>query len=123
MELSTERAGRAVVVIVQGDVDVGNVGALRQRLDELLASGEHNVVVDLSGVGRMDVSAFATLVQAFKRARAGHGGICVCGLRAESKRMFELIRLDRILRSFDDRDHAIASLGAVGGSDGWKGYV
>lgn len=79
MELSAQREGSVVVVTVEGDLDVGNIGVLRQRLDEFLASGEHNFVVDLSGVEAMDGSGLATLVQLFNQAKMAHGDVRICG--------------------------------------------
>jgi anti-sigma B factor antagonist len=109
MELSTLREGAVAVVAVAGDVDRDSVEALRQWLDELFASGERYFVIDLSGVGLMDGSGLATLVQLFKRARMGHGDVRLCCLPPALERSFELSRLDRVFDVFDQCDEAISS--------------
>jgi len=114
VELSTRWAGAVVVVNVVGDLHVGNVGVLRKWLDELLASGEHNFVIDLHGVENMDGSGLATLVQLFNKAQMARGDVRICGLGPKLEHLFDRVGLDRIFEAFDQCDGAIASFGANG---------
>lgn len=68
-------------------------------------------MVDLAGVEVVDGSGFRQLVRFFTRVRIGHGDVRVCALRPPVRRMFELLRLDRVFDTFDDRDAAVASFG------------
>ena len=109
MNAVVEREDRATIVAVAGDVDAGSAPDLRRLLDDLLVQGDHNFVVDLTGVEFMDSSGMATLVQLFKRVRVGEGDVRLCGLQPKVRRVFELIRLDRVFDSFPTRKEAIAS--------------
>lgn len=109
MKVEVEHYGRVVAVVLTGDIDAAGAPELRQRLDELLTGGEHNFVIDLSGVPFMDSSGLATLVQLFKRVRIGSGDVRLCGLQPKVRRVLELIRLDRVFDVFDDRGAGVAS--------------
>jgi anti-anti-sigma factor len=78
MELQEEQVdagGVAVTVVaVDGFVDAGTVGELRDTLERLVREGRQRFVIDLTRVPFMDSSGLATLVQTFKRVRIGEGG-------------------------------------------------
>lgn len=65
VEVREESAGR--VVVARGDVDLDSSPRLAAAIREALR-GAKTVIVDLSGVGYMDSSGVATLVQGFKMA-------------------------------------------------------
>lgn len=109
MKIKVERNGTVAVVVVAGEVDAASAPGLREQFDDLLAEGQQNFVIDLAGVGFMDSSGLASLVQLFKRVRIGHGDVRLCGLQPEVSRVFELTRLDRVFDVFPDRAGAVAS--------------
>ena len=109
VELSVERPNDLAVLRVAGDVDAGTVDALRRTIDELLASGEHRFVVDLTNVPFMDSAGLATLVQLFKRVRIGEGDVRLAGLQPDVRRIFELVRLTRVFDTYDSAEAAVAS--------------
>lgn len=115
MELTTDQRDGIAVVTVAGEVDASSVSQLRSHLDDLLAQGDHNFVIDLTDVAFMDSSGLATLVQLFKRVRIGEGDVRLCGLQPKVQRVFELIRLDRVFDSFPSRSEAVASFAGSGG--------
>lgn len=115
MDLLLESHGTVVVVAPAGDVDASGTPELRGRLDDLLAQGEHNFVIDLSAVPFMDSSGLATLVQLFKRVRVGAGDVRLCGLQPNVQRILELIRLDRVFDVFPTSADAVASFAAGDG--------
>jgi len=103
------REQEVAVVTVSGDVDADSASELRRTLDDLLVQGEQQFVIDLSAVEFMDSSGLAALVQLFKRVRIGRGDVRLCGLQPKVRRVFELIRLDRVFTTFPDRAEALAS--------------
>lgn len=109
VELTTDRRDGVAVVALAGEVDASNVTELRNHLDDLLVQGDHDFVIDLSGVGFIDSSGLATLVQLFKRVRVSQGDVRLCGLQPKVQRVFELIRLDRVFDAYPGPDDAIAS--------------
>ncbi|HIC92873.1 MAG TPA: anti-sigma factor antagonist [Anaerolineae bacterium] len=109
MKIEVTRENGIAVVAVEGEIDVETSPQLRERFDELLAEGEHNFVIDLTGVDFIDSSGLAAFVRLFKRVRIGEGDVKLCGLRPEILKIFELTRLNRVFDIFDTRAEAVES--------------
>jgi len=113
MDVTTEQAGTVTIVTVQGDIEAGSAPALRDRLNELLAEGAQQFVIDLAGVPFMDSAGIATLVQLFKRVRIGHGDVRLCSLQPSVDKIFKLVRLHRVFDTHEDRAAAVQSFAAA----------
>jgi anti-anti-sigma factor len=61
--------GDESVVRVWGDCDSGRAWLLRQVLDDLIATGEHRITLDVSGLRFADFTAVAVVVGALARIR------------------------------------------------------
>jgi anti-sigma B factor antagonist len=109
VEVTTEHDGGVAVVVVRGDVTGERAGRMGDCFRSLLASGDHDVVVDMTEVGVIDSAGLAALVKLFKRVRIGPGDVRLCGLTPWVKVVFVLTRLNRVFASFDDRAAAVAS--------------
>jgi anti-sigma B factor antagonist len=57
----------AVTLAIQGEIDFGNVAALRARLSELIRSGTGSLTIDLAEVDFVDSTTIGVLIQARKR--------------------------------------------------------
>ncbi|MEN9646943.1 MAG: hypothetical protein RL238_3612 [Actinomycetota bacterium] len=99
------------VVALRGEIDASNAPAMSARLNELLASGQQNFVIDLSGVTFIDSSGISSIVHLFKRVRIGHGDVKLAAIRPEVLKVLTLIRLDRVFEIHGDVDTARASFG------------
>lgn len=113
MHVTTEQVGTVTVVAVEGDIEAGSAPALRDQLDELLAGGAQQFVIDLAGVRFMDSAGIATLVQLFKRVRIGHGDVRLCSLQPSVDKIFRLVRLHRVFDTHEDRAAAVQSFAAA----------
>ncbi len=100
-----EEAGRQVVAL-SGDVDLASSPVARRVLLEAVDRGG-GVLVDLSGVGYLDSSGVASLVEAFQRSRkrgTGFGLVCV---NETAQRVLRLARLDRIFEIYGTLEEAL----------------
>jgi anti-sigma B factor antagonist len=89
-----------IVVRLEGDVDLENSPRAREVLLDCVGRGKP-VVVDMSGVGYMDSSGVASLVEAFQLARRKDTGFGLAALTDGARRVLELARLDRVFHIFD----------------------
>jgi anti-sigma B factor antagonist len=95
MDHETRVEGEAVIVVLRGDVDLEQSPRARQVL--LAAVGQARAVIaDLSGVGYMDSSGVASLVEAFQAARSRGGRFALAAVSTSVLRVLELARLDRV---------------------------
>lgn len=92
-EVTTQ--GQAVVVAFAGDIDLENSPKARQTLLDCVGkSGK--VVVDLSGVGYIDSSGIACLVEAYQAARKKSASFALAAVSESTLRVLKLARLDKV---------------------------
>ena len=89
--------GEAVVAHVSGDLTAGRREALTALLDDALARGERDVVVNLGGVGYLDGATLGLFVRLARRTRARGGQFAVANVTEEVRTLLELTRLDTVL--------------------------
>jgi anti-sigma B factor antagonist len=97
-----------VVVVVQGDTDLHVAPELRERMNRTIDAGTTAIVVDLSDVTFVDSMALGVLLGATKRMRAAGGRLRLVVARPETRRIFEITLLDRVLEIDATREDALA---------------
>jgi anti-sigma B factor antagonist len=103
-----------VVVVVQGDTDLHVAPELRERLTRTIDAGTTAIVVDLSDVTFVDSMALGVLLGATKRMRAAGGRLRLVVVRPETRRIFEITLLDRVLEIDATREEALANVRPAG---------
>jgi anti-sigma B factor antagonist len=108
----TEDGGpAAVVVVVNGDVDVATApdfaDELARAVSQHLGAG---LVVDLTGVSFIDSTGLNALVHAFERQRLAGSLLALVSDDPRVTMMLEVTRLDRVLRTFPTREAALAAV-------------
>lgn len=75
LTITTRRDNDCEIVLVSGEVDVSNADVLRDALDKSLASGAHEVAIDIAEVPYIDSTGIGVLVGIAHRAH--DAGVCV----------------------------------------------
>lgn len=98
MELSVSHpiADGAPVVAVHGEVDVYSAPALKEQLTQLLQSGAHSVVVDLSGVAFLDSTGLGALVEARAATIDAGGSLALVCSHERILKLFTITGLDGV---------------------------
>lgn len=88
---TSSAAGReSTVVSVFGEVDILTTPRLRDELIDLIAAGQHHLILDLEGVTFLDSTGLGVLVGALKRVRHVQGSMrLVC----TSERLLKIFRI------------------------------
>lgn len=111
MTSSTHRPDSGIATLaISGPFDAHQVTQVQQEFDALLAAGARFIILDLTGVDFVDSGALALMVRGMKRCRERNGELLLCGLRQSVRIIFELTRMDRAFRIFDDEAGAQAAL-------------
>jgi len=100
MEHSVREEGGALVASFSGEIDLEHSPAARQVLLDCVGQGK-KVLVDLSGVGYIDSSGVASLVEAFQRAKKGGLEFALVAVNDGPRRVLELARLDKVFTIHD----------------------
>ncbi|MDH6578559.1 STAS domain-containing protein [Kitasatospora sp. MAP5-34] len=104
-----ERYGWTVVQVT-GEVDIGGVTALRQRLLTLIAEGGHHIVVDISRLAFCDSTGFAVLV-ATRRLLSARGGrlrLALPGPEVHTRKVLSAFGIEKIFEVYDSVEEALA---------------
>lgn len=95
MKSQVTSQGSTIVVAFDGDVDLENSPQARQTLLDCVGKSA-KVVVDLSGVGYIDSSGIACLVEAYQAARKKGVGFALAAVSESTLRVLKLARLDKV---------------------------
>lgn len=95
--------GGTCVVRPCGDVDLAVSQDLRRVLLARAKAG-HDLIVDMSGVGYIDSSGIASLIEAFQATRKQQLRFALAAVPERAMRVLKLARLERVLPVLDAVD-------------------
>ena len=107
MNVEREDHGSAVVLVVQGQVDMHTSPELRRHLRGALDRRGDPLVADLTGVSFIDSSGLATLIEALQGVARYGGKLRLVGLTPAVKNLFQLSNLTSIFDIRDSREDAL----------------
>lgn len=108
-DVLVNRTDRAAVIELVGDVDLYNAPQLQEAIRELLASGQHRILVDLSRVEYIDSSGLGTLVGGLRRAREQDGDLSIMDASPRVRKVLTVTGLHKVFdfpECYDATDNA-----------------
>jgi anti-sigma B factor antagonist len=119
LTVTSRQEGARTVISVSGEVDVYTAPSLRERLNELVASGHYDLVVDLEGVDFLDSTGLGVLVGGLKRVRSHDGTLGLVCSQEKILKVFRITGLTKVFPIHPTLDEALANTGgAPDASDG-----
>ncbi|MEO8190030.1 MAG: STAS domain-containing protein [Acidobacteriota bacterium] len=110
MQLSTREDGPVTILIVDGDLVIGDPETLfKKTVARLLEQGRSRIVVDLSAVRFLDSSGLGALVRAMTTSQNEGGQTKLVGVGPQVKKLLEMTRLDSVFEIYEDLETAAAS--------------
>lgn len=92
---------------ISGEVDLSWSQKVRKAILDALQTGKA-LAIDLSGVGYIDSSGIAALVEGFQQARGKQQKYALVAISPAVLAVLELARLDRVFPIFGSLDEAFA---------------
>ncbi|MEV0918060.1 STAS domain-containing protein [Streptomyces sp. NPDC049967] len=105
----SEGSGRCAVLTISGDVGRDLVPVIRAALDELIAEGRVQIVLDVQNITFMDSAGLGVLVYGVRNSEVEKGGLRLAGAGTQVRRLLNLSGLDEVISVFPDVDAALAS--------------
>jgi anti-anti-sigma factor len=99
-------AGGALVLRVEGEIDLDTVGILRSKLEEVERNRHEKLVLDLQETKYVNSSALAVLVKFAETFRERGGGIALARVTSRVKLVFEMLGLLVFFKFFDSVEKA-----------------
>ena len=85
--------GQEALVHPGGDVVAGQVSELRSALRDALAKGARQMIIDFTGVSRVDSTGLGLLISAHNSMQKTGGGLAVVHACAEIVELFRSMRI------------------------------
>lgn len=108
LAISTSEQDGGTVVIVGGEIDVYTAPLLRDALDQQIAAGRIQLVVDLDGITFMDSTGLGVLVGRLKLVRNRSGWLRVACTNERVLKVFRITGLDKVFTIRESVDEALA---------------
>jgi|EndMetStandDraft_8_1072994.scaffolds.fasta_scaffold95861_3 anti-sigma B factor antagonist len=102
----SERDGIAVLA-ASGRFDLVSAPQMKATVDELVASGQPRIIVDLSGVELIDSSGLGALVGSLKTTRQAGGDLRIAAPGEQVRAVLSLTHLDHIFRAYAGAEDAL----------------
>ena len=90
------------VLALEGEIDLNESPAVRERIKPLIDAQLPRIIVDLSGVSYIDSSGLALFIESMQRIQGYGGKFALTGLRPTVRTIFEIARLDQIFQIYPD---------------------
>lgn len=108
MNIHTKEAGGATVIHLEGDfISELDQKSLKDHVKHVVDKGAKRLVIDLGHVKYMNSCGLGSLVCALTTIRRSGGELRLAAPGAEIKHLFEMTRLDVILKVYTSVDEAV----------------
>lgn len=116
MEITESKSGAVTTVALKGRVDSASAGTLKERLSKLAESVPALLVLDFRDVAYISSAGFRTLLIIAKQSADARGGLVLCGVSSEVRRLFDIAAFTDLFLIVPSREEAIAALARATGA-------
>ena len=107
IEIQQEQIGSVRVLDLSGRLDTETAVDVELALQDLLAAGEREFLIDLSGIGYVSSAGLRVLLSLAKQLDGGKGSLRLCGLNAAVTQVFDVAGFSKLFAIFPDRTAAL----------------
>lgn len=112
LEIAVLKHGEVTALTLRGGLVLGpGVDNLRQTLENLAQHGEHQIVLGLAEVNRLDSSGIGLLVKALQSSKEAGGSVKLVNPAKVVLQTLSMCQLLPLFEVFTDEDQAVASFG------------
>ncbi|NLK07845.1 MAG: anti-sigma factor antagonist [Firmicutes bacterium] len=118
MDINLKRVGRALIVALEGELDLATAPRVKDTVDQVLARDAklHHLVWDLAKVEFIDSSGLGMLLGRYNKISARAGSVVLMRPAVLVRRMLVMAGMGRIMQFVDSEEQALAKIG--GDTDG-----
>ena|ERR1700722_8294920 len=106
------------IVALDGRIVLGEeTSSLREKVNNLVAEGKKNLVLNMNGVTMIDSSGLGALVAAYTSARAAGATVRLCNLGAHFNQLLQMTRLLTVFEVSDTEAEAVRAMAKTASAD------
>ncbi len=111
MNLTCRNTGRALVAVMEGELDHHNAAKVREELESrFAAAGMRNLIFDLSRLRFMDSSGLGILIGRYKTVSALGGQTRIAAPSEQADKLLRLAGIYKIIPVYENVSEAAAGL-------------
>lgn len=106
----------SVVKVIQpsGILDGISANQLRREINDIVENGASIVLVDFQNITFMNSTGLGALVSTLRTVRSAGSELFICSLNEQVQMIFKLTKMDRIFKTFTNRDEFEQKIIAAG---------
>jgi anti-sigma B factor antagonist len=104
---SVNELENALVISLEGVLEVGSQEKLKEELNHKIPKNNSHIVLDFSRVEFIDSACLGALVAITRTLRKNGGEVTLYGLKDEVQSIFQITRLDKVLKIFERLEDAV----------------
>ena len=110
LQLESKMVGDVCVLVPEGKIVIGDeVGAMREKIKEVLQNGHKNILLSLEKVSYMDSTGVGALVGSFTTIRNQGGQLKLSSLSQRTRDILLVTKLLTVFDTYQTTEEAIAS--------------
>jgi len=114
LQISTRKSGDVSILDLRGrSIEPRACELLRGNLQELVASGVHKVLLDLTDLTQVDSYCVTLIVRTQASLRSQGGDLKLLHPNGHVLEVFRMLHLLKLIPSFEDETEALASFGQL----------
>jgi len=112
MEMNIRREGDALIVVVEGELDLFTAGTFREKVENELSSHRklRNLIISMNGVNFVDSSGLGVILGRYKRISQHGGKMAIVGVKPRVRKIFHLSGLEKIIPMYDSTEQALEAI-------------
>jgi len=107
MQVKIEQKDGVKVCYAEGDIDINSSPQVKKIFDKVSQEKSEKVLINLKGVGYIDSSGLATLVEILKNFRVYGGKLKLSNLSNKVKSLFEITKLEKLFDISETEEEAV----------------
>lgn len=109
MEIVTRKSGDVLVAEFSGKLDSHTAGDARDRMVDIVQSGNQRVLVNLKDLEFLTSAGMRVFVQGAKLLQGKRGELKICCARKEIKELLEIAGFNSLIKIYDSEEEASSS--------------
>jgi anti-anti-sigma factor len=107
IEIKQEQQGNTRILVLSGRLDTETSADVELSLQDLLAAGDRNFLIDMTGIGYVSSAGLRVLLATVKQLEGGKGSLRLCGLNPSVRQVFDVAGFSKLFALFPDRAAAL----------------
>lgn len=110
LNIRQEEIGAVRLLMLEGRLDTETAADFELALQDLRNAGEHDFLIDLTGIGYVSSAGLRVLLSLAKQLDGGNGSVRLCGLSPAVREVFDVAGFSKLFAIFPNRNAALGDL-------------